>query len=209
LLVASGAAAIAFKAVLDSTAHYVTRVACIGDSITEITGYPRELQALLGDDYAVGNFGASGATVLLHTHMPYRYQMAFFRARNFMPHIAVVMLGTNDARVDHFQAIDNFTSDYKEIINRLKALKSNPKIFLVLPPPLFDNEFDLRNENLVDGIIPRIEQLANELDLPVIDVYSALKDHPEYFPDGVHPNSKGATVIAATVYEAIVSNQAS
>jgi lysophospholipase L1-like esterase len=84
-------------------------------------------------------------------------------------------------------------------------LEINPKIFLVKPPPIFDNKFELRNENLLDRIIPGIEQIANEEGLPIIDVYSALENHPEHFwDDGVHLNSDGAAVIANQVYEAII-----
>lgn len=41
-----------------------TRVACVGDSITAITGYPSDLQSLLGPNYSVKNFGVNGSTVL-------------------------------------------------------------------------------------------------------------------------------------------------
>jgi hypothetical protein len=33
----------------------VTRVACMGDSITENAGYPADLKAMLGDNYSMGN----------------------------------------------------------------------------------------------------------------------------------------------------------
>jgi lysophospholipase L1-like esterase len=180
------------------------RVACIGDSITELPYYPDELQTLLGANYTVGNFGAGGATVLLDTDKPYIDQVEFVRAKNFLPDIAIIMLGTNDARTDHYNSIDNFVSDYMKLISEIKALESKPKIFLVKPPPLFDNELELKNENLLEGIIPRIEQIANDEGLPVIDVYAALENHPEYFWDGVHPGSEGGTVIANRVYEAII-----
>jgi len=180
------------------------RVACIGDSITELPYYPNDLQTLLGTNYTVGNFGSGGATVLLDTDKPYMDQVEFVRAKNFPPDIVIIMLGTNDARTDNFKSIENFVSDYMKLINEIQALESNPKIFLAKPPPLFDNELDLKSENLLDEIIPRIEQIANEEGLPVIDVYSALENHPEYFWDGVHPSSDGAAVIANTVYAAII-----
>ena len=43
------------------------RVACVGDSITQITKYTADLQAELGSNYTVGNFGVSGSTVSLST----------------------------------------------------------------------------------------------------------------------------------------------
>ncbi|MBN1784310.1 MAG: hypothetical protein JW815_01035 [Candidatus Bathyarchaeota archaeon] len=181
------------------------RVACIGNSIT-YCGYPVELQVNLGINYTVRNFGLNSTTVLLNTELPYMYQFDFTRAKYFLPDIAIVMLGTNDARTDHFKSIENFISDYSKLINELQALKNHPTIFLAIPPPIFPNDFSLENENLVEGIIPRIKQIANEKDLPIINVYSALENHPEYFSDdGVHPNSEGSTVIANVVYNAIIN----
>jgi lysophospholipase L1-like esterase len=54
-------------------------------------------------------------------------------------------------------------------------------------------------------IIPKIQQVASDLGLPVIDVYSPMLGHPEYFVDGVHPNYEGASVIAETIYQQITS----
>jgi lysophospholipase L1-like esterase len=183
----------------------VIRVACIGDSITELPYYPSELQTLLGANYTVGNFGVGGATALLDTDNPYMDHIEFVEAKNFLPDIVIIMLGTNDAREDHFESIENFVSDYTELVNQIQALESNPQIFLAKPPPLFDNEFHLKSENLVDEIIPRIEQIADDEGLTVIDVYGALENHREYFwDDGVHPTIEGGNAIANAVYEAIV-----
>jgi sialate O-acetylesterase len=63
----------------------------------------------------------------------------------------------------------------------------------------------LNGTDYVEGVIPRIEQVATTLGLPIIDVYTPLLSHPEYFPDGVHPNSAGAQVIANIIYNAINS----
>ena len=51
-----------------------------------------------------------------------------------------------------------------------------------------------------------LKQVANETGLPLIDVYTPMLDHPEYFPDGVHPNNEGAQIIANTIYYALTSN---
>ena len=69
------------------------RVACVGDSITEITGYPSKLQSMLGENYTVGNFGATGSTVLLKSWKPYMNQPQFENAEAFQPNIVVIMLG--------------------------------------------------------------------------------------------------------------------
>lgn len=191
----------------NSSRDNLIRVACIGDSITASYGYPEFLQNTLGDKYNVKNFGVSSSTVLTNTEKPYIYEVTFTRAKEFEPDIAVVMLGTNDARTDYFKSIDNFVKDYLILIYELEVLKSDPQIFLVKPPPILNNTFSLENKNMVDGIIPRIEQIADEKGLLIIDVYSALENHPEYFSDdGVHPNSQGAATIANTVYNAITNS---
>jgi acyl-CoA thioesterase-1 len=204
LLVTLGILAIILEyTVYNNISANLIRVACIGDSITESTDYPQDLQTLLGTNYTVGNFGSSSSTVLLSTHKPYIDQREFINAKNFLPDIAIIMLGTNDARTDHFKSIENFIPDYMKLVNEIQEIKSNPKIFLVKPPPIFDNIFELKNVNLLEEIIPRIEQIANEEKLLIIDVYAQLENHPEYFQDGVHPNSEGATIIANEVYDAI------
>jgi acyl-CoA thioesterase-1 len=180
-----------------------TRVACMGDSITEMTAYPADLQDLLGDGYSVSNFGAIGSTVLMETSDPYIYTTAFLKAEVFLPDIVVIMLGTNDARADNYQSIDNFVPDYEQLVRVVKALKSDPKIYLVKPPPIFYNNLNLSNEHLLDGVIPSIQQVANDFNLPTIDVYTPLVNHSNYFMDGVHPNNNGASVIASEIYKAI------
>jgi lysophospholipase L1-like esterase len=126
------------------------------------------------------------------------------RAREFLPNIVTIMLGSNDARSDYYSSISLFVEDYKELVRIIQEFETKPDIFLIKPPPIFANIYNHRNANLVNGIIPRIEQVANELDLPVIDVYTTLIDHPEYFPDGLHPNSQGASIIAEEIYKAII-----
>jgi hypothetical protein len=39
--------------------------------------------------------------------------------------------------------------------------------------------------------IPNIKQVANNINVIVIDVYAPLVNHREYFPDGVNPDSNG------------------
>jgi lysophospholipase L1-like esterase len=181
-------------------------VACVGDSITEGSGYPENLQIMLGDNYKVGNFGVSGSTVLQNSDIPYMNQAAFWRAIAFQPSIVVVMLGTNDAKESSYGSVENFQSDYKELIKEYETLESKPKIWLVKPPPIFENDPNLSNTNLEQNIIPSIECIANELDLLTIDINTALTDYPEYFMDGVHPSSDSAMLIASKINQAIIFN---
>ncbi len=179
------------------------RVACIGDSLTQLTQYPDYLQVMLGAGYKVSRFSTTGATVLHSTNKPYLNQTALGNATAFLPDVVVIMLGTNDARINIYSGIDNFVSDYKKIVSAFQNLTSTPKIWLVKPPPIFENNLSLSNDNLVEGVIPRIAEVAQELGLPMIDVYTTLVNYPTYFIDGVHVNYKGAKVIATEIYKAI------
>lgn len=159
---------------------------------------------MLGSSHDVKNFGLSGSTVLLNTETPYLYNHQITNAEDFLPNIVIIMLGTNDARTDRFHSIANFAEDYKELIRTIKEFETKPEIFLVKPPPIFENYYNLESENFVRRIIPLIEQVAIELDLPIIDVYVALENNPEYFLDGVHPSSEGAYLIAEKIHETII-----
>ena len=179
------------------------RVACVGDSITEISGYPSDLQSLLGANYSVGNFGVSGSTVLLNSWKPYMNQSEFQKALEFQPDIVVIMLGTNDDLQMIRQYNANFEEDYAKLITAFQQLQSRPQIWIAKPPPIFNNSSDLSIPYFNEVIIPKIEDLANKMNLPIIDVFAAFGNHTDYFLDGVHPNSQGAALIASEVYKAI------
>ena len=77
----------------------ITRVACVGDSITEGLGtdpgrsYPEQLQKLLGDRWEVGNFGISARTLLRKGDLPYWNESIFRKAQAFQPNIVIIMKG--------------------------------------------------------------------------------------------------------------------
>jgi alpha-L-fucosidase 2 len=181
------------------------RVACVGDSITENYGYPNRLQQLLGNPYNVNNFGLTGSFVIQNSWKPYINSPDFYEATDFLPNIVVIMLGTNDAHNDIFSSIGNFKTGYETLIKDFQALETKPKIFLVLPPPLFENELNLNSTILTQYIIPTIRQIATEKNLPLIDVYSNLANHPEYSLDGVHPTHEGMLIISDTIHKSIVN----
>lgn len=176
-----------------------TRVACIGDSITELSGYPNILQQLLGDSFVVGNFGACGTAVSLDSESPYLKSPAYAGAKGFQPNLAMVMLGTNDA-YPNFDS-SRFVADYLSLLESLKSLSSKPQVWVVRPPHVFD-EVWLSGRVLSTGIIPAVDEAAKQAKLPVIDAYSATCN-PNLFFDGVHPNDEGAKIIAKAIWQAI------
>jgi lysophospholipase L1-like esterase len=179
------------------------RVACVGDSITEGSGYPASLQAILGSNYTVGNFGAIGSAISRNSNKPYMNQPQFWNALNFQPDIVVIMLGTNDASASNYKAIGDFQANYGDLIAKFQALPGDQQILLVEPPPIHNNTLSLSDTNLVQGVIPRIEQIGSSLRLPTVDVYTVLANHTEVFGDGVHPNNEGGQLIAEQINQAI------
>jgi acyl-CoA thioesterase I len=181
------------------------RVACVGDSITGGTDYPADLWMLLGSsNFKVGNYGVGGSTVAIDPWNPYINSSAFQEAKEFQPNIVIIMLGTNDANPLIRRNNGSFVNDYVKLVEEFQALASKPKIYLVKPPPIFCNGTTPSAEYFSDNVIPTIEQVANQTNLPIIDVYSALINYSKFFRDGVHPNEQGAILIANEIYKAII-----
>jgi lysophospholipase L1-like esterase len=180
------------------------RVACVGDSITQGTQYPFDLSILLGPNYEVRNFGDSGSSVCLNSTNPYLNSGAFQNATKFQPNIVIVMLGTNDAHPNLQQYNASFVSNYMELINAFQSLNSKPKLWIVLPPPVFNNSTSISPDYFALNVIPSIEETAKQANLPTINVYSALANDAYCFPDGVHPDGEGAKMIADEIFIAII-----
>lgn len=196
---------------------FAIRVACVGDSITYgakiqdkfINSYPAQLQLLLGSDYLVGNFGASGHTLQKSGNFPYWNSLAFQESSDFKPDIVLIMLGTNDAKPYNWTGTENFLADYRELIRHYHSLKSHPQIYLMTPATIFPESFKPANgykiqADVADLVSNAIKELAEEENLPVIDIHEHTRTHPEYFLlDGVHPDANGAQNIARLAYKAI------
>jgi acyl-CoA thioesterase I len=181
------------------------RVACVGDSITEKSGYTAKLATMLGANYSVGNFGVSGTTVTLESETPYMMESKFYAAESFQPEIVVIMLGTNDARNDYIKYQTCFEQEYSVLISSFQKLYSTPEIVLVRSPPIFNNSLSLNETTFSNSVIPHIDNVASNLNLSTVDVYDAFGNHSEYTADGVHPTDEGADIIASQVYNSIMS----
>lgn len=187
------------------------RVACIGNSITdgsgidmaENHGYPAQLQQLLGEGYHVKNFGVGARTLLNKGDFPYMNELAWRDALAFNPHVVVIKLGTNDSKTENWKHHSEFAADYQQMIDSLKALPSNPRIILAHPIKAFKDQWTISDSVIVNEVIPAIDAVARNNHLEVIDLYSAISDPKFILSDGIHPNEKGAGVIAQQVAEMI------
>ena len=187
------------------------KVACVGDSITAGSGvkdpakrYPTQLGGLLGAGYDVQNFGVGGTTMLDEGDSPYKKKPAYNKALAFVPDIVVIKLGTNDSKPQNMQKIEGFGTSTTSLVDSFIAVNPQVKIFLCYPVPVIGKgNFGINEESVKDKIIPMIQKVADEKKLPVIDLHKALSNHEGLFPDRVHPNDEGATLIAQAVCAAI------
>ena len=187
------------------------RVACIGNSITFGAGiknrsrdsYPSVLARMLGDNYWVKNFGVSARTMLNKGDHPYMNEPAYKNALAFNPNIVVINLGTNDSKSFNWKYKADFMKDAQNMINAFKGLPSQPKIYLCYPSKAYLTGDGINDDIISKEIIPMIKKLAKKNDLSVIDLHTAMDGMPELFPDRIHPNEKGAQVMAKAVYQSI------
>lgn len=198
------------KPPLDPTKYPApVRVACVGDSITQGSGaakgmsYPSQLQTLLGESWVVGNFGVSGRTLLKKGDHPYWNEGAYQKALGFKPDVVIIMLGTNDTKPQNWAHEAEFVADYTELVKSFQALESKPRVYVCRPCPVPEPGNYGINEAGVKEEITRIDALAAEMNLDIIDMHAALADKSKLLPDRVHPNTAGAGEMAKAAFAAL------
>lgn len=202
----------AVAAVPDTTASGAprTRLACIGDSITFGYGlkspftdsYPAVLQGLMGEEWLVRNFGISARTMSQSGDRPYMREQIYQMAKDFAPDVVTIMLGTNDVKPENWSPED-FESSYELMVSELKALPSEPVIYLCLPATVHGERWGIKDSTIVAGAIPVIERVAAREGLDIIDTHAATADYAEHFPDFIHPDVEASAALAAALYSAL------
>jgi len=195
--------------VLSGRADSVTRIACVGDSITYGAAirdranhcYPKVLGDLLGKEYTVRNYGVNGATLLKNGDRPYWKLGAFKQATDFGPNVVILKLGTNDTKPQNWgKAGKEYEADLRAMVTHFKSLPIKPTIYLCLPAPVYQTRWGINEKTVKEGVIPVIRKVAKDEGLTVIDLYQALSGKPALFPDKIHPNAAGAKLMAQTIH---------
>jgi lysophospholipase L1-like esterase len=189
----------------------IIRVACVGDSITfgagvenrETNCYTVVLGKLLGARFDVRNFGVSGATLLKHGDLPYWKFPQFEQLAGFAPQVIILALGTNDSKPQNWKYREEFAGDLRALLEHFSASPSHPRIWVCLPPPVYETRWGINEATVSGEIIPRIRAIAREKKAPTIDLHQALSERPEYFPDQIHPNATGTAMMAMTIFTAL------
>ena len=192
------------------------KVSCVGNSITygyelsnpSIQSYPGQLQALLGTtEWEVANFGDSGRTMLKTGGYSYWDSQLYKNALTSNPNYIILKLGTNDSKRWLWDSKGtSFKSDYKAMVQSFQNLSSKPEIWICLLIPGEKTDWDIFNSYIKDKVNPKIKEIALEMGLGLIDLYTELdKNKPEwYLADKVHPSVAGAGIIAQKVKEMLL-----
>ena len=190
------------------------KIACVGDSITFGAGikdrknmnYPIQLGKILGEKYEIKNFGNSGSTMLKKGDKPYWKQREFKAALEFNPNIVVIKLGTNDTKPQNWKHGADYLDDYKSMISIFSNLTSKPKIYICLPVPVVESRWGITDDIVNEKIIPTLRKISNQTKCKIIDLNTPFNNKHSLIPDKVHPNAKGATIIAKEVAKSILNS---
>jgi lysophospholipase L1-like esterase len=214
-------------------AHAQTRVACVGNSITEGYGiwdqkkYPDHLQEMLGEGYSVQNFGVSSMTFANKgpdDNMSYWNTAKFKAALEFNPEIVVIELGTNDSKfftnncIENGQATYNYNygqyekeqlyRDYEALLDTFMHLPANPKVYATLQPYSNNCGWGIMDTAIVNQINPIIQEVATRKGVEIIDLHSQFNTPEWFLADSVHPNATGAKELARIIKEGILKTPA-
>lgn len=183
-------------------------IVCMGDSITAGYGvytndemFSAYLQELLGDRARVIAYGTPGET--LHEASVYTSP-----ALNADADMVLLQFGTNDASPSLFRA-DAFRESVRTLLDtHIDALGAENVAFL-LPPCVYPAGGDIASFGMsaqkLDEVRAILTEICAEKDVAVVDLCSATCDHPEWFPDGVHPNADGNKAIAQAICDTLFS----
>lgn len=194
------------------------RVACIGDSMTEGVGtddfatqsYPAQLQAFLGPEYEVGNFGVSCATMLrkgTDAGRPFGYSTlpAIHNVVDFNPDIIIIALGVNDCKSYNWEKLNQeFTADYQSLIDTLNMLPSLPEIYLVVEPYVQITpqtlSWGFEDKGYYEQMREHINAVAIANRMNIISLTDVFKGEEAcvYAPND-HPNQRGAMLMAKAI----------
>jgi len=188
------------------------KILCLGDSLTQSRygQYPRHLERRLQKAGIRANVYSGGRPG--HTSGEYR---RFLKESDLLgridPDMVIIMLGTNDVRIDGDSTpLAEFMANMEEILRQVKQgnRPSRParQVFLATIPPIFHCDLATFNEvsqrRVTEEILPAIRRLAKQEGVHLLDVYGFFSGRPELLP-GIHPTDKGYAEMAGFISRAI------
>lgn len=209
----------------------IPRIACIGDSITTsrkesstlrkgcryFDSYPTVLKSLVEPSFDVIKAGVGSQTVQkihsrcscrLDNKCSYWNTPAWNNVLVSKPDLAIIMLGTNDAKLCNWNE-QSFVDDYIDLISILRRSSPGVSVYVATSPPLYSPfPFDM-NRTVINERMPElIRYIAAHTGALVIDLHHKYLHHNfsgEPTCDGCHPTEEGTRFIADIMYSHIKS----
>ncbi len=190
-------------------------ILCIGDSLTE-SKYGSYVGSLKNQ------FQRSGIPAKIHSaarpgntsgeYLDYLKQATVLEETN--PAIVIIMLGTNDVRIDSDRTpLALFTQNLRAIVRKVKNHRnpdgSYPQLFIATPPPIFSIDIDVFDKHSIQRIAteiaPAIRDLAKAERVNLVDVYDYFLNKPAVLP-GIHFNTRGYELLGKWIFKHIDSS---
>jgi lysophospholipase L1-like esterase len=163
----------------------------------DVNSYPAQLQHQLDPAlFDVQNFGHSG-TGLVRPGRLYLNSPRHRAALDWQPDVVICNLGINDMTMGDALQREVFLKNYRSLIDAYADLPTAPVIVLWSPlspvlPGLASYSQPLRQRAIEEWI----QDVAARTGSLTLDMQAGLVDHPEWYPDRLHPNAEGARFIA-------------
>ncbi|MBP7506694.1 MAG: T9SS type A sorting domain-containing protein [Prolixibacteraceae bacterium] len=196
---------------------YHVRIAFIGNSITIGAGLPdapnqcypsvvnRMLKEVYGDTCIVNNYAVSGRTLLRKGDYPIWNEPQFPLMWKFAPDIVYILMGTNDSKPYNWEPYGNeFYDDYIAMMDHFKQRNPRVKFIISFPPPAYKVVWDIRDSVILNNVIPIVDSISKQFDIPVVDFYHPLIDSVSLFPDFIHPGIQGSVVMGKMVFDKFI-----
>ena len=120
--------------------------------------------------------------------------------------MVLLQFGTNDASPSLFHA-DAFRASAEALIDAHAAALGADQVVFLLPPCIYPVSGDIASFGMSDNTLAEVRAILSEVcaekGVTVVDLYAATRDHPEWFPDGVHPDADGNRAIAQAIYDTL------
>jgi len=89
------------------------------------------------------------------------------------------------------------------VIDAFRNIPAKPRIWICYPVPAYPERWGISDERIRTEAIPLIDRIAADKHVGLIDLYKPLSDKADLFPDKIHPNAGGATLMAKEIYRVL------
>ncbi len=179
----------------DVKGNFSQTIVAIGDSLIALSDWVQRVDGMLENTYPRTDYNTIASGVG-GEHAPSGYNRFESSVAIHNPDIIIIAYGTND--------VENSINKYKYYLDGLakKAKQTGALVFIQNFGPIITEEHP--DKEGYERYIAVCRQVAQENNIPYIDVYSRLSQNPSaYLMDWAHYSPAGSALVAETVFESI------